>query len=150
MIAANAPRRYATRVTMNGRESLDDLSPEALASLAPLPYGQPSDAYRSQWIQIISEVMEEEGMKCGIPVEEIEAEDGGEVKARAPVGAHGNMGNQLHSQVLWDATMAWWMSQYLAREPRRAAAPHGRRVPRRARHGDPRAPRGVPRRARRG
>ena len=117
VIAANAPRRYATRVTMNGRESLEALSPEALASLAPLPYGQPSDAYRSQWIQIITEVMEEEGMKCGVPVEEIETEDGSEVKARAPVGAHGNMGNQLHSQVLWDATMAWWISDYLAEQP---------------------------------
>jgi uncharacterized iron-regulated protein len=117
VIAANAPRRYATRVTQHGRESLKDLSPEALASLAPLPYGQPSDAYRSQWIQIITEVMQEEGMKCGVPVEEIEAEDGVEVKARAPVGAHGNMGNQLHSQVLWDATMAYWISQHLEQQP---------------------------------
>lgn len=116
VIAANAPRRYATRVTMNGRESLADLSPEALAWLAPLPYGQPSDAYRSQWIQIITEVMEEEGMKCGIPVEKL-AEEGLEVSARAPAGSHGNMGNQLHSQVLWDATMAWWISRYLAEQP---------------------------------
>ncbi|MCL7959929.1 MAG: ChaN family lipoprotein, partial [marine benthic group bacterium] len=112
VIAANAPRRYANRVTQHGRESLEALSPEALASLAPLPYGQPSDAYRGQWIQIITEVMEEEGMKCGISVEQLAAE-GEEVRARAPVGAHGNMGNQLHSQVLWDATMAWWISQYL-------------------------------------
>lgn len=116
VIAANAPRRYANRVTQHGRESLEALSPEALASLAPLPYGQPSDAYRGQWIQIITEVMEEEGMKCGISVEQLAAE-GEEVKARAPVGAHGNMGNQLHSQVLWDATMAWWISQYLAEQP---------------------------------
>jgi uncharacterized iron-regulated protein len=116
VIAANAPRRYASRVTMSGRESLEELSPEALASLAPLPYGQPSDAYRSQWIQIITEVMQEEGMKCGVPVEEIVAE-GGEAVARAPVGSHGNMGNQLHSQVLWDATMAWWISQYLSERP---------------------------------
>ena len=116
VIAANAPRRYANRVTQHGRESLEDLGPEALASLAPLPYGQPSAAYRSQWIQIITEVMEEEGMKCGISVEQLAAE-GEDVKARAPVGAHGNMGNQLHSQVLWDATMAWWISQYLAEQP---------------------------------
>jgi uncharacterized iron-regulated protein len=27
------------------------------------------------------------------------------------------MGNQLHSQVLWDATMAYWISEYLAQEP---------------------------------
>jgi len=116
VIAANAPRRYATRVTMNGRESLNDLSPEALASLAPMPYGQPSGEYRDQWIQIISEVMEEEGMKCGLPIPEPE-EGEDPVQARAPVGSHGNMGNQLHSQVLWDATMAYWISEYLAQEP---------------------------------
>ncbi len=116
VIAANAPRRYTTRVTMNGRESLYDLSPEALASLAPLPYGQPSEEYRDQWIQVISEVMAEEGMKCGLPIPE--PEEGEEkVQARAPVGSHDNMGNQLHSQVLWDATMAYWISEYLAQEP---------------------------------
>jgi len=115
VIAANSPRRYATRVTMNGRESLYDLSADALASLAPLPYGQPSKEYRDQWVQVISEVMEEEGMRCGLPIPEPTGE--GSVHSRAPVGSHDNMGNQLHSQVLWDATMAHWISEYLAREP---------------------------------
>jgi uncharacterized iron-regulated protein len=116
VIASNAPRRYASRVTLHGRESLNDLSPEALATLAPLPYGQPSKEYRDQWIHIISEVMEQEGTKCGLPIPE--PEEGEEaVQARAPVGSHSNMGNQLHSQVLWDATMAYWISEYLAQEP---------------------------------
>jgi len=116
VIAANAPRRYTTRVTMHGRESLNDLSPEALASLAPLPYGQPSAEYRDQWIRVISAVMEQEGKKCGLPIPE--PEEGEEpVQAPAPMGAHGNMGNQMHAQVLWDATMAYWISQYLAQEP---------------------------------
>ncbi len=116
VIAANAPRRYTTRVTRNGRESLYDLSAEALASLAPLPYGQPSKEYRDQWIQVISQVMQEEGMKCGLPIPE--PEEGEEaVQARAPVGSHDNMGNQLHSQVLWDATMAYWISEYLEQKP---------------------------------
>ena len=116
-ILADFPGAKIVCVTRDGRESLEALSPEALASLAPLPYGQPSDAYRSPWIQIITEVMQEEGMKCGIPVEELSEESGEEVKARAPAGSHGNMGNQLHSQVLWDATMAYWMSEYLAEQP---------------------------------
>jgi uncharacterized iron-regulated protein len=103
VIAANAPRRYTTRVTLHGREALDALTDRARASLPPLPYAQPSEEYRDQWIQVISEVMEREGMKCGVPV----------AQSAAPVGAHDNMGNQLHSQVLWDATMAWWISQYL-------------------------------------
>jgi uncharacterized iron-regulated protein len=116
VIAANAPRRYTTRVTMHGRESLYDLSPEALASLAPLPYGQPSPEYRNQWIQVISAVMEQEGMKCGLPIPE--PEEGEEpAQAPAPMGSHDNMGNQLHSQVLWDATMAYWISERLAQEP---------------------------------
>jgi uncharacterized iron-regulated protein len=116
VIAANAPRRYTTRVTRYGRESLYDLSPKALVSLAPLPYGQPSEAYRNQWIQTISRVMEEEGLKCGLPIPEPE-EGEDSVEARAPAGSHDNMGNQLHSQVLWDATMAYWISEYLARQP---------------------------------
>ncbi len=116
VIAANAPRRYVTRVTMHGRDALDDLSPAALEHLAPLPYGQPSEAYRDQWVQTISEVMAEEGMKCGVPIPE--PEEGEEpVKPRAPMGSHSAMGNQLHAQVLWDATMAYWISEYLKQEP---------------------------------
>ena len=116
VIAANAPRRYTNRVTMNGRESLNDLSAEALASLAPLPYGEPSAEYRDQWIQVIAEVMAEEGMKCGAPIPEPE-EGERPAHTRTPVGTHDNMGNQLHSQVLWDATMGYWISEYLAQEP---------------------------------
>ncbi len=116
VIAANAPRRYTTRVTRYGRESLYDLSPEALASLAPLPYGEPSEKYRNQWIRVISKVMEEEGMKCGLPIPEPE-EGKDTVQARVPAGSHDNMGNQLHSQVLWDATMAYRISEYLAEQP---------------------------------
>lgn len=116
VIAANAPRRYTSRVTMHGRESLSDLSPEARASLAPLPYGQPSEQYRNQWIQVISEVMKQEGMKCGLPIPEPE-EGEAPAHAPAPAGTHDNMGNQLHSQVLWDATMAYWISQHLAQVP---------------------------------
>jgi uncharacterized iron-regulated protein len=107
VIAANAPRRYVNRVTRLGRESLDALPPHALEVLPPLPYGEPSAAYRDQWIQVIARVMEQEGLKCGIPV----------AHAPAPVGAHGNMGNQLHSQVLWDASMAWWVSRHLEAHP---------------------------------
>jgi uncharacterized iron-regulated protein len=107
VIAANAPRRYVNRVTRLGRESLDALPPHALEVLPPLPYGEPSAVYRDQWIRVIARVMEQEGLKCGIPV----------AHAPAPVGAHGNMGNQLHSQVLWDASMAWWVSRYLEANP---------------------------------
>ena len=116
VIAANAPRRYVTRVSQHGRESLEDLSPEARATLPPLPYGQPSPEYRRQWIQTISQVMEQEGLKCGVPLPPREAGDTG-ARAAAPSGTHDNMGNQLHSQVLWDASMAFAVSQSLAAQP---------------------------------
>jgi uncharacterized iron-regulated protein len=116
VIAANAPRRYASRVTREGRESLAELPPHAFPFLPPLPYGKASESYRRQWIEVISEVMEQEGKKCGIPIEQLRAE-GEEAHARAPEGAHGNMGNQLDSQVLWDASMAYWISRYLAEQP---------------------------------
>ena len=112
VVAANSPRRYANRVTLHGREALADLSVEAKATLAPLPYGEASEEYRDQWIEMIIEVMEEERMKCGEPIPEAEL-------AALPSGgnAHGNMGGQLHSQVLWDATMAYWLTDHLVRHP---------------------------------
>ena len=115
VVAANAPRRYANRVTRLGRESLSDLGPDALATLAPLPYGQPSKAYRDQWILAIMEVMEEEKMKCGKPI--VDSTSANSSTAPAHQSAHGNMGNQLHSQVLWDATMAYWINDHLIRRP---------------------------------
>jgi uncharacterized iron-regulated protein len=107
VIAANAPRRYVTIVTRKGREALGELSAAAHALLPPLPYGEASAEYRSQWIATISAVMEREGMKCGVPVE----------RPDAPPGSHANMGNQLHAQVLWDASMAWSIAQYLKAQP---------------------------------
>lgn len=104
VIAANAPRRYVTKVTREGRASLSELSDQAKAFLPPLPYGQPSPAYRDQWIAVISAVMEQEGTRCGVPVE----------RAPAPPGSHRNMGNQLDAQVLWDAAMADAIARHLA------------------------------------
>jgi uncharacterized iron-regulated protein len=94
-------------VTRRGRESLNALSPQALAYLPPLPYGKASPAYRNRWIATIAEVMEQEGKKCGVAVAD----------AAAPMGSHQNMGNQLDGQVLWDATMAHSVSRFLAARP---------------------------------
>ncbi len=120
VIASNAPRRYTNRVTRLGRESLGELDLDARRFLPPLPYGEPSTAYRDQWIQTIMEVMEEEQMKCGKPIEPEPVEDGedaGEANHAPPAGAHGNMGNQLHSQVLWDASMAYRVNEHLVANP---------------------------------
>lgn len=116
VVAANAPRRYVTGVSRDGRDFLDSLGPDALETLAPLPYGEASEAYTNQWIQEISEVMEQEGMKCGVPVEQLpNGVDAG--PPPPPPGAHAQMGNQLQSQMLWDATMAYWINEALLRRP---------------------------------
>jgi uncharacterized iron-regulated protein len=109
VVAANAPRRYVSRVSRNGRASLQDLSSRARENLPPLPYGQPSEAYRDQWIRTMGEMMEQAGMKCGVPVPDS--------VAPAPMGSHSAMGQMMDSQVLWDATMAWWVSNFLQAHP---------------------------------
>ncbi|HUP51747.1 MAG TPA: hypothetical protein VM198_04685 [Longimicrobiales bacterium] len=47
--AANAPRRYASRVTPEGPEALLALSPLARSLLPPLPYPGASEPYRAEW-----------------------------------------------------------------------------------------------------
>ncbi len=112
VVAANAPRRYVSRVTLHGRASLENLSPEAKSTLAPLPYGDASETYRDQWIRMMLSVIEQERMKCGKPIPEAEL-----VASPSGGNAHEDMGRQLHSQVLWDATMAYWVTDYLVRHP---------------------------------
>jgi len=65
VVAANAPRRYANRVTREGRSALNDLSDQALSYMAPLPYGAASDTYTEQWNKVMQEAMAEmkEAMK---------------------------------------------------------------------------------------
>lgn len=83
VIAANAPRRYVNMVTRGGRGALEKLSPEALKWLAPLPYGTASSAYAAKF--------------------------NGLMGAR-----HNDMtSNMLQSQSLWDATMAYFVADYL-------------------------------------
>ncbi len=115
VIASNAPSRYTNRAGRLGRASLDDLSAEARATLAPLPYGKASRSYLDQWVYAITEVMEEELTKCGVPIaDSLPAE---EVAGHQAAGAHGNTSNQFDAQVLWDATMAYWISNHLVRHP---------------------------------
>ena len=59
VIAANAPRRYANRVSRLGRESLSELSETARSFLAPLPYEAASEAYEEQFARAMREAMDE-------------------------------------------------------------------------------------------
>jgi uncharacterized iron-regulated protein len=119
VIAANAPRRYTNRVSRMGRESLNELSDYAKSFLPPLPYGEPSKAYRDQWVQTMMSVMEQETMICGKPiaVEPATESDDAAAAHTPPAGNHGDMGNILHSQALWDASMAYRIGEHLASAP---------------------------------
>jgi uncharacterized iron-regulated protein len=85
VIAANAPRRYVNMVSRNGRDSLNQLSKQAKSWLAPLPYNQASEAYAKKFNALMGAAPE---AKMGL-------------------------NNILDSQTLWDATMAFWIAEYL-------------------------------------
>jgi uncharacterized iron-regulated protein len=88
VIAANAPRRYVNMVSRNGRDSLNSLSTQAKAWLAPLPYPEPSATYRAKFAALMSS-------NSGDPA--------------AMTGS----ANLIYSQDLWDATMGNSVANYL-------------------------------------
>jgi uncharacterized iron-regulated protein len=87
VIAANAPRRYVNMVSRLGKDSLNQLSADAKRWLAPLPYGEASDTYANKFNALM----------------------GGMTDSNTP-NKHNPM---LASQSLWDATMAFSISEYL-------------------------------------
>lgn len=90
VVAANAPRRYVNMVSRLGRDSIDQLSPDAKKWIAPLPYGEASEAYTKKFVALM----------------------GGMTDSMTPT-QHNPM---LASQSLWDATMAFSISEYLKRQ----------------------------------
>jgi len=93
VIAANAPRRYVNRASRLGRGSLDTLSATAKGWLAPLPYPQPTAEYRARFLETM-----------------------GGMHGEGP-SADSLLGRMLDAQSLWDATMAWSISEALRAEP---------------------------------
>lgn len=90
VIAANAPRRYVNMVSRNGRETLNGLSKDAKKWLAPLPFGEPSQAYAKKFRSLMGPSAEAQ-----MGIEKI-----------------------LASQSLWDATMADSVARYLKKHDR--------------------------------
>jgi len=88
VIAANAPRRYVNMVSRGGRDSLNQLSTDARKWLAPLPYAQPSEQYSKKFTALMGGA-------------------GGD--------SHG-VSKILDSQTLWDATMAFSISEFLKKQ----------------------------------
>jgi uncharacterized iron-regulated protein len=85
VIAANSPRRYVNMVSRGGRGALNRLSKEAKKTLPPLPYKEPSEAYSKKFKALMRNSPE----------------------------AMAGLDNILSSQSLWDAGMAYSISQSL-------------------------------------
>lgn len=135
VIAANAPRRYVNRVTRLGRDALLALPDRARSFLAPLPYPQPTDAYRAEWNALMSDMPTTP--PCTPPMKADAAPGGGAAphrpspktagaakappahKPRAKMPMHNGsfMENALQAQTLWDATMAYAVTTYLEDHP---------------------------------
>lgn len=117
VVAANAPRRYANRVTRLGRDALLDLSPQALASLPPLPYGMPSPRYREQFQQAMVDAMQEMRDRCPTPPAMARAMNPDSAGPAMPMRSHAMASDPMHAQALWDASMAFSISEHLMQQP---------------------------------
>jgi uncharacterized iron-regulated protein len=116
VIAANAPRRYVNRVTRLGRDALDDLPIQARGVLPPLPYPQPSETYREQWLSLMANMPMER--RCEPPGAEAKAErDEESPPSAAPPHMGAFMENGVHAQALWDASMAYAVTTFLEMSP---------------------------------
>jgi len=131
VIAANAPRRYVNRVTRLGRDALEDLPSYGRSFLPPLPYPQPSDTYREEWLTLMAETPMER--QCAVPVPDSAAQnqavaDSQDVEphrppaeepppARPPSHMASFMENGIHAQALWDASMAYAVTTFLELNP---------------------------------
>jgi uncharacterized iron-regulated protein len=139
VLAANAPRRYVNRVSRMGRNALADLSPEAKRFLPPLPFPEPTEAYREEWTRLMSNMTMESQCPAPEPEAEEEAPDHGMPPAHVappahadtaagepetegpPAGMPSHMGsfmeNGLQAQTLWDASMAHAITTFLDENP---------------------------------
>lgn len=87
VIASNAPRRYVNMVSRTGKDSLNNLSPEAKKWLAPLPYGEPSEKYVAKFNALMGKISDPATKQSPSPI--------------------------VYSQALWDATMAYSIAESL-------------------------------------
>ncbi len=114
VIAANAPRRYANRVSRLGPASLEALSPEALAGLPPLPYASASEAYKQKWGRLMAEMMA--NMKKSAAADTAHA-DTAHVKKQAEHPMPKGPNHMLDAQAFWDANMAYSIHEHLEKTP---------------------------------
>jgi len=114
VLAANAPRRYVNRVSRLGPEALNDLSPKAKIWLAPLPYPPPSPAYRKKLENlrekgIMSHTKKENSADGKTGLSEAEEKMLSKIRSETAYIAE--------AQSLWDATMAFSITEALNHNP---------------------------------
>jgi uncharacterized iron-regulated protein len=125
VIAANAPRRYVNRVSRLGSDALYELPPRTQSFLPPLPYPPPTDKYREEWLELMRTMPMEP--RCvppagaaGDAADSATAEEQAPPAAEAPampMHAGSFMENGLQAQALWDASMAYAVTTFLAMHP---------------------------------
>ena len=109
VIAANAPRRYVNLVARAGRSALQEVAPPARAWLPPLPYPGASPGYRARWKDRMQEAMRGQGVASEEAPQDSTTHQTGH-------GGHAS-GSLLDAQILWDATMAYSITELLMRRP---------------------------------
>jgi len=101
VIAANAPRRYVRIVSSKGIDALDNIRPESLKYLAPLPLKFPNTStYRDKFFELLQQPVEDE--------------------TTSPHGGHmpeSVLIRIFQAQVLRDATMAYSIGQFYRENP---------------------------------
>lgn len=118
VIAANAPRRYVNRVSRLGPDALNNLSRTAKSWLPPLPYRPASPEYRAK-LEAFGKMMMPRGpahKKKG------KGEEHGNGDLTGPESETQSRMKMSHSyfieaQSLWDAAMAFSISESLRRAP---------------------------------
>jgi len=96
VLASNAPRRYVHRVAQLGEKSLEDLSTFAKTWIAPLPIKPPSEKMKRNFYDL-------------------------QKKGQMMLSAHKDMSSTsylIDAQNLWDATMAYSISEVLSNTPK--------------------------------
>lgn len=99
VVAGNAPARYVNMAARKGRNSLSELTATAKTFLPPLPYDTASGAYYEKFTNLMSD-----GRNAGISSKDT---------SKKAVAAMNSMMPKymVHSQSLWDATMAYSISK---------------------------------------
>ncbi len=93
VICANAPTRYTNLAGRKGQKGLEELPESAKEYFAPLPYDTASGKYYKKLMAL-------------------QHGDGDKVKAGMPAAAMAGF-NMVMAQSLWDATMAYSITQYM-------------------------------------